>query len=272
MQFKLSFNKPAYEMFFAGEAAAGVRIRITPEGAVHFHPAEEAEGDDIVPIQDRSRGGIEAVVDGTLTDLIVKHMRNPHGNPFFMISRVPGGWMEAKPYDGAGDPPRFKPQLRVWTRSEPNPNEVFANTKEGGQSGSDGPSFMEDIRAAKAAIDEYSRLKKVGRPPVEISLARRKIRAFEIFAQEILSYEKVWDAYRKLGDYLGVEEHRGKTEDGDEDIVPEAVETKEPAMTADVETPKRRGRPRKEQPAEPQKPKKIGRPRKRQDDEVTVQG
>lgn len=268
MQFKLSFNKPAYEMFFAGEAAAGVQIRVTPEGAVHFHPSPDQEGEDVVPIQDRSRGGIEAVVDGPLTELILKHMRNPHGNPFFMISRVPGGWMEAKPYDGVGDPPRFKPQLRVWTRSEPNPNEVFA--KEG--SSPDMPSFMDEIRAAKAAIEEYAQLKKVGRPPVEISVARRKIRAFEIFAQEILSFDKVWDAYRKLGDYLGVEEHRPK-EEGDDEAADEEAQV--PAQAADTEAlaKRGRGRPRKEQPVEaPPEPKKRGRPRKSQDDEVVVQG
>lgn len=116
--FKMTFNKPAVKMFFLGEDAVGIRIKV--EGnAVFFKPVHKIESDepDVVEITDKRRGGAEATIEGSQAGHLLSLLTNPLGNPYYILQRRTGGWMEAVPHAGKGyAPERWEAHIRVWPR------------------------------------------------------------------------------------------------------------------------------------------------------------
>ncbi|RYF07963.1 MAG: hypothetical protein EOO77_25455 [Oxalobacteraceae bacterium] len=116
--FKMTFNKPSVKMFFQGEDAIGIKVKL--EGhKVFFRPVSEIGPDenDVVPITLNKRGGAEAVAEGSQSGNLLQLLTNPLGYPYYLLKRTTGGWMEAIPHTG----PRFAPErweahLRVWPR------------------------------------------------------------------------------------------------------------------------------------------------------------
>ena len=202
MEFTLTFNKPAYKMFFEGEEATGLKIRVQ-DGIVQFRPvdSDEEDGSDTASLSMRERGGVAAVIEGTASDTIFSHLKNPHGLPYFLLSRAPKGWITATPFEGPGrEPPRFAPQVRVWTKStaRPLPLHLIHDMK-----GMEVANFVQELREAKSIIDDHSKKKKIGRPPADVTAARDKIKLFADVARDILPVNGLWRAYLMLGRYLG---------------------------------------------------------------------
>jgi hypothetical protein len=116
--FKMTFNKPAVKMFFLGEDAVGIRIKV--EGnAVFFKPVHKIGGDDsdVVEITDKRRGGAEATIEGSQAGHLLSLLTNPLGNPYYILQRRTGGWMEAVPHAGKGyAPERWEAHIRIWPR------------------------------------------------------------------------------------------------------------------------------------------------------------
>lgn len=128
MRFKLSFNKPATQHYFEGQDCEGIKVEIV-NGKARFKPVAQYSGPAIVGITGRARGGVETrLIEGSETDNLFKALTNPLGYPFFMLTRVGDGWIEATPWDGpkkiSSDQPkdikavpdRFTPHLRVWPK------------------------------------------------------------------------------------------------------------------------------------------------------------
>lgn len=113
MPFKLTFNKPAVRQFIQGEEAGGLRIKIQ-DGVVMFMPVTDTTKADSAKLSPRTRGGYEAIVDGSEADNVLKHLKNRAG-PFFILRRVSKDWVVAEPYNGRKDPPKFEPHVRVWS-------------------------------------------------------------------------------------------------------------------------------------------------------------
>jgi hypothetical protein len=116
--FKITFNKPSVKMFFAGEDAAGIQIKV--EGTkVFFKPVHKIEPDqlDVVPITEKTRGGAQATIEGSRANELLNLLTNPLGNPYYLLKRTSGGWMEATPHSGPKySPERWEAHIRVWPR------------------------------------------------------------------------------------------------------------------------------------------------------------
>lgn len=252
MQFKLTFNKPAFKMFFEGEDSKGLAIRVVDDGQVQFRPVATDEGPDTATISMRGRGGIEASIEGSASDTIMKHLKNPHGYPYFMLNRAPKGWIKATPFDGPGEPPRFQPQVRVWLKDSirPLPLHLIHDVKQ-----MDVANFVQELRTAKATIEDYSVKKKVGRPPAEVTEARAKLKLFADVARDVLPLNGLWKAYISLGRYLGATPVVPNGLDIDNDDIELLLDDEMAAPAV---------------PALPAPAAKKGRPRKVEDDKVVV--
>lgn len=114
--FKITFNKPAVKMFFQGEDAHGIKIKVE-NGNILFKPCGEDQANDldVVPIMDKVRGGAEAKIEGSRSGELLALLTNPLGNPYYLLNRASGGWMEAVPHTGPRyAPERWEPHIRVW--------------------------------------------------------------------------------------------------------------------------------------------------------------
>lgn len=270
MQFTLTFNKPAFKMFFEGEEAQGLKIRVQ-DGMVQFRPVASDQGADTARLEQRERGGLAASIEGDASSTILEHLKNPNGLPYFMLSRAAKGWITATPFEGPGrEPPRFHPQVRVWVKNSarPLPLHLIHDVRK-----MDVANFVQELRDAKNLIDKHSQLKKIGRPPAEVTAARDKIKLFADVARDVLPLTGLWRAYLALGRYLGanpiVPSHFDLSDDelnpfGPPDEAHEE-EKPEPKRTAAKSLPKVAA------PEPAPEPAKRGRkPRNKDDDAVTV--
>ncbi len=218
-RFKLTFNKPAVRQFLEGDDK-GLRIRVD-NGVVMFKTSKTANLADAAPLDQRTRGGIEAVVEGESAANILANLHNPAG-PFFVLKRREGGWVAAEPYDGADAPPKFEPHVRVWTAREKTaekPVKKKAKTSRRVKStatpisGPDTP-YLEGVRAAYAKLAEAAR---PGRPSNEERQGRMEARDivanFEATAKELmglpadsprLDMSGLIAAHQMIGDFIAL--------------------------------------------------------------------
>ena len=171
---KLTFNKPATKAFFEGIDACGIQVEFV-DGSVMFKPVNQEAGEKVVRITQRSRGGTEALVEGSLAADLYAVRPDPH-QPYFVLSRV-SGWIVAAPYVGTKqEPPRFEPHVRVWIKGEVKPpsDALIAAV----QNMSQGQLFAA-IREAEYLVARYDAQTKPGRPPREISQARELLQVVD---------------------------------------------------------------------------------------------
>ena len=191
-RFKLTFNKPAVRQFLEGDDK-GLRMRVD-NGVVMFKTSKDANLADAAPLDQRTRGGFEAVVEGESAADILANLQNPAG-PFFVLKRREGGWVAAEPYDGADAPPKFEPHVRVWTAREKTAGKPVKKKAKTGRrvkstaapiSGPDTP-YLETVRAAYATLAQVAR---PGRPSNEERQGRMEARDivsnFEATAKELM--------------------------------------------------------------------------------------
>lgn len=171
--FKITFNKPAQLAFFEGEDASGLKINLSEESLV-LTPARRAKGSDVVPLHPRSRGGLEAVIDGSMTEDLKSALHNPDG-PFFILQRRKGGSLAVVPWGRSEAPPKFTPHLRVWMDRP----ECFAV-----DSYNDFPSLIHQLRNAKEIVNQAMNEKRPGRPTKEVAEAKKLLRSFTELAED----------------------------------------------------------------------------------------
>lgn len=175
MAFRLTFNKPTIERYFAGEDATGVRVKIE-DGVVQFLPVADKKGADVLPIELRTRGGAEAMVEGTMADDLQQALNNPDG-PFFTLSRIKGGWLAAKPWPKDSAPPKFEPHVRSWA-----PKLVAAASASPSLRADSLSAFVDLVRAAEKTVNDFAASKRPGRPPREVLEAKQALDDFRALA------------------------------------------------------------------------------------------
>lgn len=123
--FKITFNKPAFKMFFAGEDAKGIEIKVE-DRTVMFKPVIKLDDRlGVSTITERPRGGAETFIEGSQEARLFSLLMNPLGNPYFLLRRAAGGWMEAIPHTGPKHAPeRWEPHIRIWPLEATNPQTV----------------------------------------------------------------------------------------------------------------------------------------------------
>ena len=192
-RFKLTFNKPAVRQFLEGDDK-GLRIRVD-NGVVMFKTSKAADLADAAPLDQRTRGGFEATVEGESAASILENLNNPAG-PFFVLKRREGGWVAAEPYKGDDAPPKFEPHVRVWTAREKTADKPVKKKAKSGRrvksmasapiSGPDTP-YLDSVRSAYAKLSEAAR---PGRPSNEEKQGRMEARdivaSFEATAKELM--------------------------------------------------------------------------------------
>lgn len=186
MSYKLTFNRPAVRQFIEGAEHQGLRIRVN-DGMVQFMPSETIDS-GTANLEPRTRGGFESVIEGNEADNILKSLRNPHG-PFFILKRVDKDWVQAEPWTGKGDPPKFEPHVRVWHASQPKPKAKSPAASKRTTSTvkviADQPvDIAERVRWAYSRVGEDRR---PGRPSREYMEARAVVQSFETAALEFMS-------------------------------------------------------------------------------------
>lgn len=217
-RFKLTFNKPAVRQFLEGDDK-GLRIRVD-NGVVMFKTAKSVVA-DAAPLDQRTRGGIEATVEGESAASILEHLNNPAG-PFYVLKRREGGWVAAEPYNGAEAPPKFEAHVRVWTAREKTAEKpvkkkaktgrrVKSTTAPSVEHGVDTP-YLDKVRNAYGKLAEAAR---PGRPSNEERQGRMEARDivanFETTAKELmglpsdsprLDLSGLISAHKIIGDFI----------------------------------------------------------------------
>lgn len=202
--FRITFNKPAYDTFFAGEEARGLRIKIA-DGHIAFQPVQESRGDDIVAVDPRGRGGVEIRIEGKLEDEVLAALQNHH-SPFFLLARqshwiVPAAWVPPtdSPDGKMPEPPRFKPHLRVWARD----NAAISTDILSQLLTTDSTNFAQEMAEAHDTIARFKG-KSLSQVPKELAEARRKIALLDNMARRFLPhYDRLLRAYADIGEILG---------------------------------------------------------------------
>lgn len=180
---RLTFNKPTVKPFVEGDEAVGFRIGIK-DGAVQFLPVSDLDSDDVLPISFRSRGGAEATIEGDDISEIVEALDNPH-SPFFTLTRVKGGWLEATPWTKSTPPPKFEPHVRLWFPRDQQPKRAAAETSFA--------EFAKMVTDAQKTIEKFSKVRKAGRPPREVAEAKAIIDQFRNLVSQVQPKKPIID-------------------------------------------------------------------------------
>lgn len=254
-RFKFTFNKPAVRQFLEGDDK-GLRIRVE-DGMVMFKTAKTADGADAVHLEQRTRGGFEATIEGQGATDILSSLQNPAG-PFYVLKRRGDGWVAAHPYGGDDAPPKFEPHVRVWTAREKTAVEAKSVKKKTGKKtkaaktapaplAGPGTPYLESVRAA---YDKLSEAARPGRPSNEATQQRMEAREivanFEATAKELMGVSLdgprmdmsgLITAHKMIGDFIAL------TEPKSVDLLPPSTPTAaEPVAEAPAPTATKRGR------------------------------
>lgn len=196
--FKITFNKPAFRTFFQGDGVAGIRVRIVDE-RVLFRPVLTPTGEDIVPVAERTRGGVEITINGDQANHVLRLLQPKIENPFYLLRRTEKNWIEVIKYNGKGhEPPKYEPHARIWLkdmRCDAPCSEVV-----------DFDFHMNEVRKAKGIVDKYTEERRTGRPPREVIEAKMLLNAFAETAREVLPLADLYHCHEMLGHFLGITE------------------------------------------------------------------
>ena len=114
---RFTFNLPAERRYFADDTK-GLRIRLE-RGTVFLQPSTDMDGDDIMSLATRTRGGrsTDLHADATAAKQIMKVFgRNGFTTtkPFFVLQDKGDGWIRLEHFPETSAPPKPIPHLRIW--------------------------------------------------------------------------------------------------------------------------------------------------------------
>jgi hypothetical protein len=112
LSFNLTFNKLASDLFFSAPLIRGIRVDPRPD-CVFFQASATLDGDDVWPLEERSRGGAAITLTGERAQafLTVTGLgRDDH----LTIKMSEGGWLAGLPWKDADKPPKTWPNARLW--------------------------------------------------------------------------------------------------------------------------------------------------------------
>lgn len=201
--YRLTFNKPAVAQLLHtddGEQADGLKVRIE-DGKVSFLPVHGSKEGDVLRIETRSRGGVEAAVEGTMADDLIRALANDDG-PFSILHRQAGGWLAPTPHPSGEAPSKFVPHVRVWQSGVVRPKRAKAakatRRKTGKQeSGLNIVQMFDQLIQARQTVVAFDRDKRRGQPPRAVREAREALSAFESMVTDFLP--EISEAHSILG-------------------------------------------------------------------------
>lgn len=164
MTFKITFNKPATRQFIDGVECGGLEVRIV-DGCVQFRPVVDL-GSESVELSMRDRGGFEITISGSAENELLAAFKNDAG-PYFTLRRQ-GEWMVTAPYNKDGEPPKFEPHLRLWSK------EVVVKNKKQKEVFGEPDNHDARLRWAYAILASHS--KGPGRPSSKLLRAKQIIK------------------------------------------------------------------------------------------------
>lgn len=182
--FKVSFNLPARRLFFSDDGIKGIMIHLDDD-KILFRPTTTLEPVSAVRMRERTRGGFESVISGTMAAhlfSVLTQTATPT-RPFFILSHSnkSPGWIELRHFSHDCAPSKSQAHLRVWMprdREEHLPLEDSAVVKR----------FVALITASQETIAGHVRDRKLGRPSREIMMARETMKVFEKLAIDMLPH------------------------------------------------------------------------------------
>lgn len=208
--FKMTFNKPAFSNFMAGEDADGLKVNIS-NGSVQFLPVSKSNDPDVIPLNYRpKRGGGESIVEGSkAAELFAALKKMGSVSPFFTLTRLKGGWIGLEPYNAEAAPTRFTPHLRLWVPSEVPASVAPARTVI--TQPKNAPSVFSmtlgDILFLQKQVSEYEADRRPGRPPGYILSAKHHLddfhKAVAPIMRENVEHTLIEAAYNALALALG---------------------------------------------------------------------
>ncbi len=202
--YRLTFNKPAVAQLLHtenGESADGLKVRIE-NGTVQFMPVrKDADDDDVLTLEHRSRGGVEALIEGSMAGELAETLTHPDG-PFMTLNRVGGGWLGVDPHGKADAPSKFVPHVRLWNIGGAKPVAAKKPKRRNtvAQTPFDFDQTLQFLQKAKETVAEHAGLRRRGQPPRELRAARDALASFETMAIEV--FPGIAEAHAILGDVL----------------------------------------------------------------------
>lgn len=187
-EYRLTFNKPAVAQLFItelGEPANGLRVRFH-KGRVQFSPVN-VTGPDVLVFVPRSRGGVEAIVEGSMAEELMNKLSHAYG-PFSLLRRSAGGWIEATPYSLSDNPPKFDPHVRTWgvpVHKRRKPKAVARSEAEFSDETKIHQMFGY-LRRAKELVAKHDENPRRGQPSKDLIVARKAINEFNRLVADII--------------------------------------------------------------------------------------
>jgi hypothetical protein len=186
LEFRVTFNKPAVLRYF--ESASGLQFKIENEEVI-IRPMTLTRGADTVALEERNRGGFEAIVGGTLASSILPILQKEAtiNQPFFILTPAGKGWLGLKHFTDADFPPKYDPYLRFWAPIEKETGIQSAISLDEDENLPDHlVDFVMEVKKAHALIEKYKYERKVGRPSREIKEAKSVLALLERLAKGYL--------------------------------------------------------------------------------------
>lgn len=110
MQFQLTFNKPAAQMFFGENPTGSVKIKVE-DGKVLFKNAKKESGNGIFPLSARTRGGVGITLSGRFAENFLKQT-GMASDTHMKLEAQPYHWIAGEAVEGK--PSKIVPTARLW--------------------------------------------------------------------------------------------------------------------------------------------------------------
>jgi hypothetical protein len=192
LEFRVTFNKPAVLRYFESYTALEFKIN---DDKVVMRPIALVRGPDTVALEERNRGGFEAIVGGALAISILPFLQRDAtiNRPFFILTpvglgvEVGKGWLGITHFTDADFPPKYDPYMRFWAPIEKETIVQSATSPDDDENLPDHlVDFVMEVKRAYAVIERQKYERKVGRPSREIKEAKSVLVLLERLAKEYL--------------------------------------------------------------------------------------
>lgn len=176
---RFTFNLPAERRYFADDTR-GLRIKLERD-TVFLQPSVEIDGDDIMVLATRTRGGrsTDLHADATAAKQIMRVFGRQGftvAKPFFILQDNGDGWINLSHFPDDAAPPKTFPHLRIW----PLHHDVIP-TKSRRIVPFDMTAWRMACKMVPEAIQtlaEYDETRCLGRPTVAIRQAKAIMASF----------------------------------------------------------------------------------------------
>lgn len=204
-RYRLTFNKPAVVQLLQtanGEEADGIKVRLE-DGKLSFLPVCDSDENDVLLLEHRSRGGMEAMVEGTLSKELIAALSHDAG-PFSVLTRRAGGWIVPVPHPEEQAPPKFVPHVRVWDNIVVE--KAAPKAKKADKTNGSLHHMIDELHQARQVVAAFDlKAPRRGATPKKVREARALLTSFEGMVADLLP--EIGAARMMLGKLTGDNAH-----------------------------------------------------------------